>query len=181
MFNKSKTIKLPEVVNIPIPLYKSLQGKYFVGYADNLTFGKGKSAWAGLFNPSNSGVNLHVNVWTVTSIYGIFRAQIWFNANLPGTPEKSQLVTTSNTALIPAPKPKIKLLLANNVEGEPSGGIKAFVRRGEAESTIVAEEDGKFIFPPGGSFTVFISNPETPEEAAAGRIAFGWWEEPIFK
>ena len=59
------------------------------------------------------------------------------------------------------------------------GGIKAFVRRGEPQSTIVAEEDGKFIFPPGRSLTVFLSNPETPEEKAAGRIAFGWWEEPL--
>lgn len=181
MFKKAKNIWFPEITNIPMPLYKSLQGKYFVGYADNLNFGKGKSAWASLCNPSSSGVNLHVNVWTVTSLYGIFRAQIWFNAKLQGTPEKSQLVTTTNTAFIPVPKPKINLFFASNVEGEPCGGIKAFVRRGEAESTIVAEEDGKFIFPPGGSFTVFISNPETPDETAAGRIAFGWWEEPICK
>ncbi len=179
MFFKTKGKKLPETVDIPAPLYKSMQGRYFVGYADNLTFGKGTSAWASLYNPLNSGINLHVNVWTVTSLYGIFRAQIWFNANMPGTPEISQLVTTANTAIIPNPKPRIKLIEATNVQGEPSGGIKAFVRRGEAESTIVSEEEGKFIFPPGGSFTAFISAPETPEKAAAGRIAFGWWEEPI--
>ncbi|WP_418792428.1 DUF6143 family protein [Phosphitispora sp. TUW77] len=181
MFFKPKDLKIPEIVNMPISLYKSLQGKYFVGYADNLTFNKGTSAWASLSNPPNSTVNLHVNVWTVTSLFGTFRAQIWFNANLPGTPEISQLVTTSNTTIIPNPKPKIKLLLASNVKGEPSCGIKAFVRRGEEQSTIVAEEDGKFIFPPGGSFSVYISEPETPEEIGAGRIAFGWWEEPICK
>jgi hypothetical protein len=58
-------------------------------------------------------------------------------------------------------------------------GIKAFVRRGLPETTLVDDEQGKFIFPPGGSFLVFLSNPETPELAASGRIAFGWWEEPI--
>jgi hypothetical protein len=36
-------------------LYISLQGKYFVGYTDELVFGKEKSACAGLFNPTNSG------------------------------------------------------------------------------------------------------------------------------
>jgi len=66
-----------------------------------------------------------------------------------------------------------------NVIGEPTGGIKAFVRRGQPETTLVDDEQGKFIFPPGGSFLIFLSNPETPTLEAAGRIAFGWWEEPI--
>lgn len=173
-------IILPEMVNVPIQLYKSLQGRYFVGYADNLDFsGRGISAWASLYNPPNSGVNLHVNVWTVTSLYSVFRAQVWFNAKLPGRPEFSQDVTTSNTAIIPNPKPRVYLLSASRVLGEPTDGVKAFVRRGEAESTIVAEEDGKFIFPPGGSFTVYLSHPEEPNAKAEGRVAYGWWEEPI--
>lgn len=73
-------------VSVPINLAKSLEGKYFVGYADNLTFGKGTSAWGRLYNPPNSGVNLHVTVWTVADISeGPFRAQIWFNAVPPRT------------------------------------------------------------------------------------------------
>jgi len=47
------------------------------------------------------------------------------------------------------------------------------------EVTIADEEVGKFIFPPGGSFIIFLSNPETPNELAQGRVAFGWWEEKI--
>ena len=35
---------LPKSVDIPIELYKSLRGEYFIGYADNLTLGKGTSA-----------------------------------------------------------------------------------------------------------------------------------------
>lgn len=93
-------------VDVPINLAKSLEGKYFVGYADNLTFGNGT--------------------------------------------------------------------------GEPSGGIKAFVRRGQPETTLVDDEQGKFIFPPCGSWLIFLSNPETPTQTASGRIAFGWWEEPIY-
>jgi hypothetical protein len=44
-----------KAVNIPLELYESMKGEYFMGYADNLTFGKGKSAWARLYNPRNSG------------------------------------------------------------------------------------------------------------------------------
>lgn len=80
--NDSITLPNPitQVASMPYPLYLSLQGKYFVGYADELNFGRGKSAWAGLVNPYYSGVNLHVYVWTVTNIgESPIRAKIWFN------------------------------------------------------------------------------------------------------
>lgn len=176
----SFTNPIPQVANMPYELYLSLQGKYFVGYGDDLTFGEGKSSWAGLINPCNSGVNLHVNVWTVTNVGTTpIRAQIWFNYNAPGKPIVSNLVTPSNTALCPLPKPKVKLLQANDVSGEPQCGTKAFVRRVLPEVTIADTENGKFIFPPSGSFIIFLSDPESANEPAAGRIAFGWWEEPI--
>jgi hypothetical protein len=169
-----------KAVNIPIELYESMKGVYFIGYADNLTFGKNTSAWARLYNPYRSGVNLHVNVWTVTDISASpFRAQFWFNATPPGTPSLSTLVTPSNTAIYPLPKPKIRLQQASDVTGEPVGGVKAFVRRGVPETTLVETENGKLIFPPGGSFLVFLSTPENPDAIAGGRIAFGWWEEKI--
>jgi len=169
-------------VSVPINLAKSLEGKYFVGYADDLSFGKGTSAWARLYNPIDSGVNLHVTVWTVTDISeSPFRAQIWFNTNPPGVPIESTLVTPANLAFYPLPYSKIKLQSASNVQGEPIGGIKAFVRRGQPETTVVDDEQGKFIFPTGGSFLIFLSNPESPNVIASGRIAYGWWQEPICK
>ena len=169
-----------KTVNIPIELYESLRGEYFIGYADNLSLENGTSAWARLYNPRESGVNLHVNVWTVTDISeSPFRAQFWFNPTPPGIPTESSLVTPSNTAFRPVPKPKVKLQLASNVSGEPVGGVKAFVRRGEPGTTLVETENGKLIFPPGGSFLVYITIMENPSIAASGRIAFGWWEESI--
>lgn len=169
-----------KIVNIPIELYESLSGKYFIGYADSLSLANGTSAWARLYNPRNSGVNLHVNVWTVTDISeSPFRAQFWFNSTPSGVASESSLVTPSNTAYRPVPKPKVKLQLASNVTSEPVGGVKAFVRRGEPGTTLVETENGKLIFPPGGSFLVFISITENPSLAASGRIAFGWWEESI--
>jgi hypothetical protein len=176
----SKTLPVVKAVNIPIALYKSLQNRYYVGYADNLSFGKGRIAWARLYNPPESGRRLHVNVWTAQGLLSSpFRVQIWFNSVPPGTPKISRLVTPANVATQPPPKPRILLQYASDVSGTPYGGIKAFVRRGEPESTIVAEEDGKFIFGPGQWFLVTISNPETPTVKGAGRIALGWWEEPL--
>lgn len=64
MFNNERFIK---AVNIPNPLYQSLQGRYFVGQTETIRFGKGKNAWGGLINPSNSDVNLFVNAFTVTN------------------------------------------------------------------------------------------------------------------
>lgn len=179
-FQPKNKAPLNYTVDVPINLAKSMEGKYFVGYADNLTFGRGTSAWARLYNPCNSGVNLHVAVWTVSDVTeSTFRAQFWFNTNPPGNPQTSPLVTTSNFSICPQPYPKVLLQYASNVIGEPIGGVKAFARRGQAETTLVEDEQGKFIFPPGGSFLIFLSNPESPGVAAAGRVAYGWWEEPI--
>lgn len=167
-------------VNVPISLAKSLEGKYFVGYADYLPFGEGTNAWARLYNPPNSGVNLHANVWTVSDITQTsFTSNIWFNSTPPGLIEESTHVTSSNTAIYPLPQPRIKLQYAISTKGLPSGGTKAFIRRGQPGTTLVSEEEGKFIFPPGGSFMVFLSNPQTPTMFVSGSIAFGWWEEPI--
>lgn len=184
--NCNASISLPnpitQVADMPYPLYLSLQGKYFVGYADEMEFGRGSMAWAGLFNPPNSGVNLHVYVWTVTDIgKEPLIAQILFNTLPPGRPIRSELVTPANTAICPLPKPKIKLLQASNVTGEPRGGQKLSTLKVNPEVTIAKEEEGQLIFPPGGSFVITISNAKASSEAGQGRVAFGWWEEKINK
>jgi hypothetical protein len=105
--NNKYPILLPnpitQVADMPYPLYLSLQGKYFVGYADEMEFGNGTIALAGLVNPSSSGVNLHVYVWTVTNIGQLpLQAEIWFNTDPPGNPVRSELVTPANTAICPS-------------------------------------------------------------------------------
>jgi hypothetical protein len=171
--------RLVKAVNIPIELYQSDIGRYFIGYVDGLTFGQGTSTWARLYNPTDSRVLLHVNVWTVTDISEApFRAQFWFNASVPGAYQTAP-VTPTNTAIRPVPVPKIELQFASGVTQTPEGGIKAFVRRGEPGTTVVETENGKLIFPPGGSFLVYLSLTDKPEVPAEGRVAFGWWEEDL--
>lgn len=168
------------VTGIPIDLSMSIQGKYFLGMAEDLSFGESTNGWARLYNPPDSDVNLFVNVWTVSDIISSpIRVQIWFNSTPPGIIQESETVTSANTAIIPVPQPKVKLQYAIGVTGLPTGGLKAFGRSAPEGQTINSEENGKFIFPPGGSFLVFLSNPSTPTKPAHGRIAFGWWEEPI--
>lgn len=171
---------ITQVADMPYALYLSLQGKYFVGYADNMQFGIDSIAWAGLINPVNSGVNLHIYVWTVTNIGPTpLTARIWFNTDPPGQPSKSEFVTPANTALRPLPRPRVKLLEASNVMGEPDGGDNVIIRKVDPEVTIASEEEGKFIFPPGGSFIITLSDPEPPVQMGEGRVAFGWYEERI--
>lgn len=182
--NYKSSILLPnpitQVADMPYALYLSLQGKYFLGSTEELEFGNGRSAWAGLFNPSYSNVNLHVYFWQVANTgQSPIRAQIWFNSDPPGRPTRVTTVTAGNTALCPPPRPRVRLLQASNVIGDPEGGIKAFVRRAAPETTIGDEEVGKFIFPPGGSFVIFLSNPEAPDQPAAATVGYAWWEEKI--
>lgn len=179
IFN-DRNCNLNKSVNIPIDLYESLKGEYFVGNADNLCFGRGTNAWVRLYNPPNSGVNLFVNVWTMVDISDApFRAQMWFNATPPGMPMNSAFVTPANTAIYPPTRPKVKIQYASNIVGSPTNGVKAFERYGEPGTTLVESEDGKFIFSPGGSFLIFISITEDHNIRASGRVAFGWWEKEI--
>lgn len=167
-------------VSIPISLAKSMEGKYFVGIAENLDFGNATNAWARLYNPLNSGVNLFVNTWTVSDILTTpYRLRIWFNSTPQGLIQFSQNVTPSNLAVVPESKPRILLQYAIAVSSLPIDGTPGYVRYGLEGTTINSEEEGKFIIPPGGSFMITISNPQKPTIPATGSISFGWWEEPI--
>ncbi|MDP4117838.1 MAG: DUF6143 family protein [Bacillota bacterium] len=166
------------IEQIPISLSESLQGKYFVGISRE-EFGAGKYAWAGLFNPEGSGVLLFANVFTVSNVTEIpFSFQVWLNATTLGTAKPTDMQSSANTAIQPIPKPKVQFLYAENVDAQPTEGTLIFGRRCPAETTIVSEEDGKFICPPGGNFLINCLPPETSDEKILGRIAFGWWEEP---
>ncbi|MDP4151820.1 MAG: DUF6143 family protein [Bacillota bacterium] len=166
-------------VNIPIALYKSLQGKYFAGLSRE-EFGAGKFAWAGLVNPIDSGILLFANVFTVGNVTEIpFSFQVWLNPKTSGEPKLTDMQSAANTAIKPIPKPYVQFLYAENVDGAPSEGTLIFGRRCPPQTTIVSEEDGKFICPPGGSFVINCLPPEPSNEKVLARIAFGWWEERI--
>ena len=165
---------------MPYALYLSLQGKYFVGYAPDVQFVKGRYGWAGLVNPAHSCVNLHVYVWTVTNFgESPLNAEIWFNTNIPQDTIMSEFTSPANTAIRPLPQSKVRILQANNISSRPQCGNRISVQKVLPEVTIVGEEDGRFIFPPGGSFSVLLSNAEASSKSGIANLAFGWWEEEI--
>jgi hypothetical protein len=177
MFNNDQFIK---AVNIPNPLYQSLQGRYFVGQTETIRFGKGKNAWGGLINPFHSGINLFVNAFTITNHSNQpFIAEIWFNPIPPGKPMISDKVTPANTTLSPLPKPEVKIAFAELAEGFPKRGVNSFKRIVPPKSTLTSDEDGKFIFSSGESFIIFLVSPDN--EIIQAEVAFGWFEKNVRK
>lgn len=175
MKNNDRFIK---AVNIPNPLFQSLQGRYFVGQTEPICLGHGKNAWGRLSNPHHSNVDLFVNAFTITNHSNQpFVAEIWFNAIPPGEPMISKNVTPTNTALSPLPKPKVKIEFAELVDGFPKNGINAFKRIVPPQSTLVSDEDGKYIFPSGESFVIFLVSPDN--EYIEAEVAFGWFEKSV--
>lgn len=167
--------KTIETVNIPVSLYKSIQGKYFVGQTNNLTFGDDTYAWGGLVNPENSRTNLYVNVFTVTNLGNKdMLAEVWIDSAPIGKPHISKDVSITNTVLYPSPMPRVRLEYAHEVFDIPGEGINVFDRVIPPNSTVVAEEDGKYIIRPGSSFIIFLKSVKFDTEAI---VAFGWWEE----
>lgn len=169
---------ITQVADMSYALYLSLQGKYFVGYAPDVQFDQNKYGWAGLVNPAHSGVNLHVYVWTVTN-FGAdpVYAEIWFNTGTPENWTESEFTSPANTALRPLPRSKVKILQAINVGTPPPCGKRIFAKEVPSEVTIVGEEAGRWIFPPGGSFSILLSNAEATIPSGIANLAFGWWEE----
>lgn len=171
-------IKPQSVVSIPISLYKSMQGKYFVGQTEVMWVGNGSNAWAGLINPNKSGVNLHANVLTISNFSNEYlTAEIWLNTNLPEKGSLAQKVSPTNTAILPMLKNKVNIRYVQSTTEVPHGGVNVFERIVPPNGTLVSEEDGKFIEPPGGNYVVIIRSSSSQLSKVA--VAFGWWEEPI--
>ena len=175
--NKPRT---PQVVSLPNPFAKSVEGKYFLGQTEILTLRDAKYSWGGLINPSNSGVKLFVNVFTVTNLSTEpLTARIYLNSNLPGGGQTATKVSPSNTSIQPIPQPKVNLMYEESTIVFPTEGVNVFNREIPPLSTVVGEEDGKYIFSPGGTFVLFLEKTSSGLAAIAAKIAFGWWEEKL--
>ncbi|MDP1392578.1 DUF6143 family protein [Lysinibacillus capsici] len=69
------------------------------------------------------------------------------------------------------PNPEVKIEFAEH----PYKGVNAFKRIVPPQSTLVSDEDGKFIFPSGESFVIFLVTQDN--ECIEAEIAFGWFEK----
>lgn len=173
----SKNIKPQKVVTIPVSLFKSMQGKYFVGQTETLWVGNGSNAWAGLVNPRNSDVNLYVNVFTISNFSDDYlTAEIWLNTNIPERGGISHNISPTNTALKPLSKNKVDIRFIESTNIVPEKGVNVYQRIVPPNTTLVSEEDGKFIESPGGNYVIVIKSSSSKLDKVI--VAFGWWEKP---
>ena len=174
-----KNIKLQQVVSIPISLSKSMQRKYFVGQTETLLVGNGSIAWAGLVNPDDSGVNLYTNVFTISNFSDDYlTAEIWLNANLPGKASISHKISATNTSVKSLSKNQVDILFVESTTMVPDNGVNVYERIVQPNTTLVGEEDGKFIESSGGNYVVVIKSLSSNLDKVI--VAFGWWEKSIF-
>lgn len=168
-----------EVVDITTPAMNSMLGTYFIGQTNVLNFGNKYKAWGGIINPSNSGVNLYFDIFTITNFSSQnFIGEIWLNANPPNNSTLSPTVTSSNQTIIPPPKPKAKMEYADYITDRPTNGVNIFGRIVASNSTLVSDSHkGSIIIGPGGSFSILLKSLEP--QAIMGTIVLTWWEEKI--
>lgn len=175
--NGRRNDNFEQVVDNPVSLYNSIRGRYFVGQTDTLTVGNGLVAWASLVNPRNSRVNLFANVFTVSNFSNeSLLAQIWLNTDLPDQRIISQKVSPTNTAIRPLPRNKVNIEFVPSTLIVPTSGINVYERIVPPKATLVSEEDGKFIEPPRGNYTLVIRSLGTGRSEVV--VALGWWEKP---
>lgn len=178
---KNQNATSQEIVSIPVPLFESIQGKYFVGQTETLIVGNGLSAWAGLVNPSNSGVNLYTNVFTISNFSDDYLiAEIWLNTTLPESGKLSHKISPTNTSLKLLPQNKVNIRFVKSTNVFPRNGSNVYERIVPPNTTLVAEEDGKFIEPPNGNYIIVIHPSKNYSQLSKVIAAFGWWEKPRY-
>lgn len=178
IIDNNKNIQLKEVVSIPVSLSKSIQGKYFVGQTNPLFVCNKKIAWAGLVNPCNSGVLLFANVFTISNFSDDYiTAEIWLNTDFPENANISHMISPTNTALCPFPQNEVDIKFVTSTTVFPQDGVNIYKRIVAPNTTLVSEEDGKFIESPDGNYTVVIKSSSSILDKII--VAFGWWEQSI--
>lgn len=166
-----------EVVNVTSPGLNSKLGRYFIGKTGLLNFGGEYYAWGGIVNPADSGVNLYIDIFTITNFSAQnFLGEIWLNALPPKKSVISSNVTPTNQAASPSPIPKAVMVYAGHSTEHMAKGVNIFDRIVAQNSTLVSDShNGSIIIGPGGSFSILLRSPGF--QNITGTIVLTWWEE----
>jgi hypothetical protein len=168
-----------QIVNITSPALNSRYGRYFIGQTGQLNFGGVYNAWGGIINPINSGVNLFIDIFTITNFSTQnFLGEIWLNVNVPINAEVSTTVTPANQGISPQQMPKAVMKYADYFTEPITRGVNIFDRIVTSNSTLVSDShDGSIIIGQGRSFSILL-RPQG-SEYIKGTIVLTWWEEAI--
>lgn len=158
-------------------VYHSFLGEYFLGQTDMISYGGDIQAWAALFNPPDSRVNMYLNAYTISNFSNQpITVEGWLSAILPGKAVISDHVAAGNQSITPRVRPKVLIKSSNYVIWTPISGTYTFVRRVEPSITLTKHDfQGMYIIPPGSSFALIFLPPGEVDIKA--KVAFGWWEE----
>jgi hypothetical protein len=180
MTNSGFRNQLGRTVEIPIDLYESMRGRYFLGLANGLSLSAGTSVWARLCNPRLSGVNLYLDTWSVSTVAeSPFRVQCWLDANPPGSSTNSDFITPANLSIRPVPISHAFIQQASGVYREPDEGVEVFSRSGIPGENLIGEQNGKLIIPPCSSFLIYVSLVNFSDPEGNASISFAWWEDNL--
>jgi hypothetical protein len=172
-------IQVPEeVVDLTSAGWNSRKGRYFIGQTGELFLSNQVSAWSGIINPWESGVNLYFDIFTITNFgENYYTAEIWLNAEPPISAEYATVIP-SNQAISPQPVPNAYMLQADNLVGGFKNGVNIFDRIVPPNSTLVSDShQGSIIIGQGGTFSILLKVAEGNRNKAA--IVLTWWEERI--
>lgn len=165
--------KLPLEVSMEYPLYQSKNGNYFIGETPTIS-GECKYALGVLYNPCDSKQLIYVNTITITNISDEnLSAEFYMRANFcHGT--KSNLVTCTNTAIQPTPRPAGSIVYFAPSMPMKCNGIPIFSRIVPPRTTLVVD-GSQIILGEQQTLGVFIGG-FTPVVFEGLRFAFGWYE-----
>lgn len=168
-----------KVENITSPALNSRLGRYFIGKTGSLNFGRENYAWGGIINPIDSGVNLYIDIFTITNFSPQnLIGQIWLNADPPKNAVVSPYVTTTNQSVSPHMTPKAIMKYAAHSIEPMTKGVNIFDRIVTENSTLVSDShNGSIIIGPGDSFSILLWTPGF--QHITGTIVLTWWEEAI--
>lgn len=168
-----------EVVDLTSPGWNARLGRYFIGQTGELHFGNGLSAWSGIINPWNSGVNLYFDIFTITNFGDkSFDAEILLNAMPPYHAMECSRITPSNQAISPPPQPMASLWQAEYLNEIMQNGVDIFGRIVTPNATLVSDShQGSIIIGPGGTFSIALKSLE--RKIMTATIVLTWWEEKI--
>lgn len=173
-------MEIPEqIVDLTSPGWNARLGRYFIGQTGELHFGNQYSAWGGIINPRNSGINLYFDIFTITNFGDrSFNAEIWLNTNPPIGAAEYATITPSNQAITPSPRPIAVMKQAEYQEEALRNGVNIFDRIVTPNSTLVSDShQGSIIIGPGGTFSILLRS-ET-REIVTSAIVLTWWEERV--